>query len=377
MAGSGDVSRRERAEAALQVSEEQFRLLVEGVRDYAILLLDPQGRIISWNAGAQHLFRYAPEEVLGRSFTLLFRPEDRQAGMPERELRQALADGRASDDNWLVRKDGGLFWVEGVTTAVRDADGRLHSLAKIVHDLTDRKRLEQQKDDFIGAASHEFRTPLTALKGNAQLLARHLRQPTLDRDALAGLAGRLQQQLGRLETLVADLLDVSRLQQGGLELRPEPVDLAELARRALARGEEAPERTARHTVALDAPAPVVGRYDPARLEQVLTNLLSNALKYSPAGGEVRVGVRRDGAWAVLAVSDQGLGIAPEEQVALFRPFGRGASVGQSIPGIGLGLYISAQIVAQHGGTIGLQSTPGAGSTFTVRLPVRPPEQASA
>jgi K+-sensing histidine kinase KdpD len=230
----------------------------------------------------------------------------------------------------------------------------------------------RQREQFLAIASHELRTPLTTVKGYSQLLARQARQPALDREQVAGLAEQLQRQVARLEALVADLLDASHLQRGHLDLHPEPVDLVALARQVLDRFEYAPERTPRHVLALDAPAPVTGQWDAGRLDQVLTNLIANALKYSPLGGEVRVGVYRRGDWAELTVRDQGIGIPADEQATLFEPFARGQDARQYARGAGLGLYIAAQIVERHGGTVAVHSQPGAGSTFTVRLSLAPP-----
>ncbi len=231
------------------------------------------------------------------------------------------------------------------------------------------------RETFLSIASHELKTPLTTVKAYGQLLQRFLEQPRLDRERLAHVASQLVAQTERFETLINDLLDVSRIQRGRLELRPQPTDLSGLAAEVLARFEQAAERTSRHTLVLDAPAPVRGRWDPARIDQVLTNLVSNALKYSPQGGEVRVRVRQDGEAAVVQVSDHGVGIAPEEQARLFRPFVRGERVRTSVGGTGLGLYIAWEMVAQHGGEIAVESTPGQGSTFTVRLPLAGPEGA--
>jgi signal transduction histidine kinase len=232
--------------------------------------------------------------------------------------------------------------------------------------------LAQQREEFLAIAAHELRTPLTTLRGYTQICERLLAQSTLDRDRLGRTHAALQHQVGRLEGLVADLLDATRLQHGQLALRRQPMDLTELARRVLEQVAEAPEWTPRHTLHLDAPLPVVGEWDGDRLEQVLTNLVSNALKYSPDGGVVRVAVAADGALAVVTVSDQGIGIAPGDQTRLFQPFGRGERAGRRIQSMGLGLYITAQIVARHGGTIAVESTPGRGSTFAVRLPLGPP-----
>ncbi len=232
------------------------------------------------------------------------------------------------------------------------------------------QELVRSREEFLSIASHELKTPLTILKASAQILSRQVLQSDLDRNRITGCAQRLQVQVDRLETLVADLLDASRLQQGRLELRTEPYDLREIAGEILARFQDAPERTEGHRLTLDAPAPVIGLIDPARLDQVLTNLLSNALKYSPGGGEVRLGIHQCDDQALITVSDQGIGITAAEQTRLFQPFSRGDAV-RGISGTGLGLYISRQIVERHGGTITVESQPGAGSTFSVRLPLAP------
>ncbi|MDI3339838.1 MAG: GAF domain-containing protein [Sphaerobacter sp.] len=227
------------------------------------------------------------------------------------------------------------------------------------------------REEFLSVASHELKTPLTTVKGWVYLLVDALRQPELDREAIREFVSELQAQVDRFEGLIADLLDASRIQQGRIDLRPEPVVLNELARRVLARFEHAPERTPRHTLALEAPEQIVGIWDPDRLEQVLTNLVSNALKYSPDGGEVRLRLGRSGDEAELTVSDQGIGIAPADQARLFQPFTRAERARQLASGTGLGLYITQRIVREHGGTIALESTPGQGTTVTVRLPIAP------
>ena len=240
------------------------------------------------------------------------------------------------------------------------------------------QELVRSREEFLSIASHELKTPLTILKASAQILSRQVLQPDLNRIRITDCANRLQVQVDRLETLVADLLDASRLQQGHLELRPEPYDLREIAAEILERFQDVPERTEGHRLVLDTPEPVIGLIDPARLDQVLTNLLSNALKYSPAGGEVRLAIHRCSDQVLIAVSDQGIGTTPEEQTRLFQPFSRGDAV-RGINGTGLGLYISRQIVERHGGTIAVESQPGIGSTFTVQLPLIPvqPQQAAS
>jgi PAS domain S-box-containing protein len=234
-----------------------------------------------------------------------------------------------------------------------------------------------EREQFASIASHELKTPLTTAQGYVDLLTRLLGRPEIDRERAGRYLGQLRTGLFRLGVLVADLLDVSRLQQGHLALRPAPFDLATLAREVLERFADAPERTDRHILTLEAGSPVTGEWDRDRLDQVVTNLVSNALKYSPDGGEVRVRAARsaDGG-AELAVTDAGVGIPPEVQPTLFRPFVRGAAASSAVGGTGLGLYIVDQIVRLHGGTVSLDSAPGAGTTMTVHLPARVPTPAT-
>lgn len=224
------------------------------------------------------------------------------------------------------------------------------------------------REEFLSIASHELKTPLTTVKSYAQMLSARLRKPNSDPKRVQHLTNRLEDQILRLETLVIDLLDASRIQQGRLEISPESVDLVPLTREVMSRFEDAPERLPEHSLVLDAPEPVVGNWDPARLDQVLTNLVSNALKYSPQGGEIRVRLRQHAHDAEIAVSDQGIGIPREEQTHLFEPFTRATRSGEVASGQGLGLFITAQIVQAHEGTIEIESQPGSGSTFSIHLP---------
>jgi signal transduction histidine kinase len=244
--------------------------------------------------------------------------------------------------------------------------------ARLYREAQETARLRQE---FLSIASHELKTPITTIKANAELLAIQLGKPELDRDRLARYMTRLNGQIARLELLVADLLDVSRLQQGQLRLRLEPVDLVALARQVIERFTQAGDR-GRHAFALAAPRALTGRWDADRLDQIFTNLVGNALKYSPDGGEVAVRIRRvegdRGGAAELVVGDEGIGIPAAERGALFQPFVRGVAASRIAEGTGLGLYITARLVERHGGTIGVESEPGRGSTFTVRLPLAPP-----
>jgi PAS domain S-box-containing protein len=247
--------------------------------------------------------------------------------------------------------------------------------AAIAVDNANHFRLSQEaarvREEFVSLVSHELKTPLTVIKGHVQMLGRYLRGPKWDRDKITQLRQRLEIQTNRLELLISDILDVSRIQQGRLDLRIEDgVDLVELVESFLDHFGDTPERSENHSLVLDAPEPLIGSFDRLRLDQVMSNLVTNAVKYSPCGGEVRISVRQVGDEAEIAVQDHGVGIRKEDQESIFQPFQRGEATNRGITGTGLGLYISRQIVEQHGGTISVTSRPGEGATFTVRLPLR-------
>ncbi|HET9014089.1 MAG TPA: GAF domain-containing protein [Thermomicrobiaceae bacterium] len=234
----------------------------------------------------------------------------------------------------------------------------------------DAQRALRARETFLSIASHELKTPLTAVAGYTQLVRRQLERLSPAEPRLTELVAKLQRGVGRLDRLVQDLVDVSQLETGHLTLRREPADLSVLAEEVLGRfvDEARAEPGPGYRFSLVAPHPVVGTWDPARLEQVLANLVSNAVKYSPGGGDVRVTVRRSGDIAEVAVEDEGIGISAADQERLFEPFARGSGA-DAFKGTGLGLYVAREIVEQQGGTIDLESEPGRGSRFTVRLPI--------
>jgi PAS domain S-box-containing protein len=377
-----------RADEAVHQSEERYRLLVESVRDYAIFLLDPAGHVATWNPGAERIKGYKPEEILGRHFSAFYPPEDRAAGKPERGLRTAAAEGRFEDEGWRLRKDGSRFWANVLITAVRGSGSALVGFVKVTRDLTERRRADEQalqlareqaarreaeagvqaRDRFLSIASHELRTPLNSLQINLQLLLRAARDGSLH-DRLAPRAPAIleacERQVKVFTRLVNDLLDISRIAAGRLELRLADVDLAAVVRDAVAHfGPELAQ--AGCPVTVDADAPAVGRWDRPRLEQVVMNLLSNALKYG-RGKPVEVSVRADAESARLTVRDHGIGIEPEDRERIFTRFER-AVTGHDYGGLGMGLYIVRQLAEALGGSVRVDSEPGAGAAFTVDLP---------
>jgi PAS domain S-box-containing protein len=385
---------RAAAEDALRASRERLRLIVDNARDYAILTLEPDRRVSSFNPGAERLTGHAAADIVGRSGDILFTPEDRAAGAPEREAQTAIAVGRATDERWHVRRDGTRFWGSGSMLAMRDEAGRAIGLLKIFRDQTAellaREELENSrrelwlalqeterarkdaeaagraKDQVFAVLSHELRTPLTPiLFGTEALLLRDDLAPAV-RDVLA----MIQRNVEMEARLVDDLLDVTRMRHGKIELALSPMDIHDAVSEAVEVARPDIEtRGQRLVVALDARhGRVTG--DPARLQQVVWNVLKNASKFTPGGGEIRVATHDEPGHVVIEVTDDGIGIDPSMLSTIFDPFTQAENtVTRSYGGLGLGLAIAKGIVERHGGRMEAHS-PGAGqgATFTIVLP---------
>lgn len=566
----------------LNASEERFRLLVESVKDYAIFMLDPTGRVASWNQGAQNIKGYMAKEIIGQHFSKFYPPEDLAWDKPAWELEQAILAGRFEDEGWRLRKDGTRFWANVTITALRDERGILRGFAKVTHDMTDRKMAEEAirrantnlekrvaertsqlsflaeaskllsasldyevtlqrvaqlvvpglanwcsvsileqgpeprlvalahvdpakvtwahslqqrlqskypydpdapsgipsvlrtgqpefypeitderlnaaavdeemqtilqslnmksvmivpliardkvlgvmqmvstdpqrhyseddlkfsqelaqraavavdnarlyqdaqqaisiRNEFVSVAAHELKTPITSMRGFTQLLIRRLAGDSVpDPAQLRQGLNQINTQTNRLARLVGRLLDMSQLESGKLILTLEKTDLGQMLSTLVT---AAKLRTDKHTINLTAPEHLECILDPLRFEQMLTNLLDNAIKYSPEGGEVNVELEilpseKDNQSTIrLRVEDQGVGIAPENREKIFEPFFQGHTGG--FAGLGLGLYISREIVELHGGKIGAEFGESGGSTFIVTVPLKTGEKSEA
>lgn len=376
-----DVTEHARVGRALRESEERFRMLLAGVKDFAIFMLDEDGRVETWNQGAERLYGHAEEDLLGQHVSALYTEEGQRAGWPDEELAAASRDGRHEAEGERVRKDGRRFWVHTVTTAVRDSEGRLRGFAKVTRDVTEKRRAEEEKerllrelkeavaarDEFLSIASHELKTPLTSVKLSLSALERRAKAAGAKTDGEGGRRlGLIHGQIDRLAKLVNSLLDVSRIAANRLDFQLEEVDLGEVLQDVLGQFKEELDR-AGCSLLLRADAGVVGRWDRLRVDQVITNLLSNAIKYGP-GRPVEVDLQKLGGSVRLVVRDHGIGISAQDQTRVFERFERAVSV-QHYGGFGLGLWISRQIVEGLGGSISVHSEPGLGSTFVVDLPV--------
>lgn len=385
----------------LAESEQKFRLMIEGVKDYAIFMLDPGGKITSWNEGAKRMKGYERDEIIGQHFSRFYMEADIQRKHPEHELQIARKVGRYEEENWRIRKDGSRFWANVVITCIRDKDGKLVGYSKVTRDLTERMQYEaalkaaneslearvesrtaefkasraqladalKLRDEFLSIASHELKTPLTTLKLEAQMTRRALEmgdRRVLNEQRLNQFVTQLDRRVDKLRELVDDMLDVSRIQRGSLTLNPEETDLSKLLHEAVKTYKPEIER-AGCEISLNIQDDIVGTVDQSRIEQVVLNLLSNAVKYG-AGKPIVVSAYQENNFAIIKVEDHGIGISEENQKRIFERFER-AIASNEISGLGLGLYISKQILSLHAGKIDVKSKPGIGSEFMVTLPL--------
>jgi PAS domain S-box-containing protein len=365
------------AQDQLRESQTRFRLLVEAVKDYAIFMLDPSGRVVTWNAGAARIKGYEAREILGHHFSEFYEDEDIQAGKCERELEEAARVGRFEDEGWRLRKDGTKFWANVVITALRTENGELVGYAKVTRDLTDRRRLEEERlnlaraeeairlrDEFLSLAAHELKTPLTVLQ--LQLDTLHDRMDESGQRVAKKLQ-RAAQSSERLALLVESLLDVSRIATGRFALDIKEFDLVDTVHRVVDGLRPSADR-ARCDLSIVADEPIIGSWDRLRLEQALTNLLANAIKYG-AGAPVVVIASRQGGDVVLEVRDHGPGIPETELGRIFQRFERATSI-RNYGGLGLGLYFIQAIVEAHGGSASACNAIDGGARFQITLPLR-------
>ena len=337
-----------------------YRELFVGAPD-AMVVLDEAGTVLAANRAAAELLGCTTADLCGRQLGTGSAAPDGHPGVPGTTTWRGEIE--------VQRVDGSLIPIEASVAPLAMPEGTVY--IAIWRDAAARRSLAQLHQALLTGIAHDLKNPLAAIKGQAQLLRRRAKGPHAARLA-AGLAA-IEASADEAATQLDELADLATLQVGQpLRLRLGPTDLAELARSHAAVFQAATER---HTLQVVAPEPVTGIWDAARLGRVVDNLLGNAVKYSPEGGRIRVEVTRegsgDGEWAVLTVSDEGVGIPAADLPHVFERFHRGANVRRRIAGQGVGLAVVAQIVAQHGGTVTATSTEGRGSTFAVRLPLSP------
>lgn len=383
-----DITGIRRAEERVSASEDQLRRAMEGAFEHAVMVLDDAGNVTMWSSGAEKLFGWSAEEMIGQNIERIFTQEDREAGRPRREMEQAEQTGRAEDTRWHLTKTGERVFCSGLMSHIKSR--RFTGYVKIVNDatLTELRRRDANKlavedarregaaasamkDDFLAVISHELKNPLNLISVNTELLARlpqaHETGPLQNAVEMIRRAIRGQGQI------IDDLLDMSRIRTGKLVLNLEPIDMGAVACGIATIVSADVSSTGREITC--APTanmePVVVRADRARLEQILWNLLSNAVKFTPAGGHIGVKVSVEGSFGKLSVHDDGQGIEPAFLPRIFEMFGQApnrALTGKG--GLGIGLALVRQLAERQGGRIEAESAGlGHGSTFHVWLPI--------
>jgi phosphoserine phosphatase RsbU/P len=366
-----DISEKKQKERALQAAERDFALLVESVEEYAIFMLDASGRIKTWNRGAARIKGYCAEEIIGQSYELFFPAQARAEGAPAAALEAATREGHFQAEAWRVRKDGSHFLADVTLTAIRDASGALEGFAKVTRDLTERTRVQQEREHllenlnlnerFCSVLAHDLRTPLAAILMNAQLLSRRGRD-----SASVSVADRIAASAERMTRMIAQLLDVSRARSlAGIPIERRPIDLAHVCREGVAEILSAhPDRK----VEFEALGDCTGEWDPDRLAQVLSNLLANAVHHSEPGSRVTVRLDGTGEDVVELRATNQAAIPAHLLPVLFEPFEHFTRAQQGQRGLGLGLYIAREIARGHGGRIDVHTQGGETTTFIVTLP---------
>jgi PAS domain S-box-containing protein len=366
---------------------EQYRLVLESTTDYAIFMLDPEGRVISWNVGAERIKGYRADEIIGQHFSRFYPADAIARDWPAHELRVATAVGKYEEEGWRLRKDGSRFWANVLITAVRDKAGKLQGFSKITRDLTERKRAEEntlrlheqqtlsaalkeadrKKDEFLAMLAHELRNPLAPIRNAVELL-RATAPPVPEVQWVREIIDRQVRQMTRL---VDDLLDASRIAKGKLVVRKERIVLAAVIASAVEASRPMIEK-GKHELTVRTPTePIHLHADPDRLCQVLQNLLNNAAKYTEEGGHIYLTVEADGDNVLIRVKDTGIGIPAEVMPRIFDLFAQvDRSLDRAQGGLGIGLSLVKTLVEMHHGTVTVRSDgPGRGSEFVVSLPV--------
>ena len=385
-----DNSARKQAEERLQWTEVGLGLMLDSVTDQSIVRLDPQGLVLSWNAGAQRILGYDAAEIIGRHFGQFYRDQDTQAGAAQRVLDGAATSGQFEQQGWQVRKDGSTFWAKLAITPIRDPAGGLRGYALLSRDLTQSRTVEAEltgarqlaersnlvQADFLGSMSHELRTPLNAILGFAQLMASSSPAPS---PAQGESIAQILRAGWCLRELNDEVLDLATIESGRSSWTLEAVSLEQVLRDCRTRVEPLAQAGAVRVDYEHPDGPVFVQAEPARLTQALAQLVATAVRCSQSGGSVGVGcIAGDGQEVRISVRATGPGLSEQQLTQLFQPFSRVVVQAGAAEGTGIGLAMTRRVVEVMGGTVGVHSAPGEGSLFWIDLPrAEAPAQAAA
>ena len=388
LVGFAKVTQDLTARRAAEEETRRFRLLVESVKDYAIFILDPTGHVSSWNRGAQRIKGYTSDEIIGKHFSIFYPSDAIAAGKCELELELASKEGRFEEEGWRLRKDGSRFWANVTIATLRDSANQLLGFAKVTQDLTQRReaeataralaeqraalaekaRIQEFQERFLAILGHDLRNPLASIDMGLGIL----RERTTDA-AAANVLGRMQSSSARMSRMIEQILDLTRSRlAGGLELDLQRMDLRETLSKIV---DEL--RIVHPRNAIDVVVPAVNILaDPDRLEQVFSNLIGNAILHGDPSTPVVVRAQLADDTVSVTVHNEGEAIPSEIQSKLFDPFRRGERESRTAKtmGLGLGLYISWEIIRGHGGSIEIDSSAGRGTTFRVNIPIHRPAE---
>lgn len=382
-----DLSERRAVAEALRQSRETFDLMVSAIKDYAIFLLSAEGHVLSWNEGARRIKGYAPEEIIGKHFSIFYPPEANAIDHPAAELKLALKDGHYEEEGWRLRKDGTMFWASVTITPVLENDGTLRGFIKVTRDLTERREYEEAlrkardeaikasrlKSQFVANISHEVRTPMAGLIGMAELLALDENLNEEQKEA----ADHIFNGSLKLLSVLNDLLDFSKLEAGRMDIDRSTFSVRNLVQEV--KQSVLPPATKKHleiNTNIDESLPATIYDDEQKIRQCLLNLAHNAVKFTRQGA-ITIGVKKlksedlKDDMIEFTVIDTGVGVPAFAKELLFEPFVQAdGSTRRKFGGTGLGLSIVKRFVELLGGTIGFNSEEGSGSTFWFRLPIR-------
>lgn len=378
-----DITKRRAAEESLRLGQERMRLVAESTHDFAIIVMDEHGMISDWNTGAEMIFGFVKEEVIGKYFELIFPAEDRASGVPAEELRKARLEGRCLDERWHVRKGGERFYCSGeVATLTSDS---LTGYVKIARDLTGHKRMQEQqsrilketqtsshmKDEFFAVMSHELKHPLNLIQLNAEILRRVPAVRAAERASKA--VKTISDAVASQARIIDDLLDVARIRTGKLKLKKQPVEITAILEEIFAvASSECPEGHITLEIEPEARGDCWVNGDVTRLEQVIWNLLNNALKFCTAHPVIQIIVKQVNDTVNLQFVDNGVGLSKQDLDRVFNLFSQAAHQHSTHKreGLGIGLSLVRQLVEAHGGSVAATSAGiGLGCTFTITLPL--------